>query len=171
MPLLLKEFAGAKFGWSPGYAANDDISLALERKEVDGWTALATTVRNAAEQGDRAPAGARAARRCPGSTTCQWTRIWRPSDIGRALMVIRGTPLAIGRPFACGRARRPIAWRCCEKALTEVIADPKFLAETKTAKIDVAHISAAAVSKGFEAMFNQPPEALEAMHKYLKVGE
>jgi hypothetical protein len=32
-------------------------------------------------------------------------------------------------------------------------------------------MSAAEVSRGFDAMFNQPPEALEAMHQYLKVGE
>ena len=40
VPLLLKEFAGAKFRLVSGYAANTDIKLALERREVDGWTAL-----------------------------------------------------------------------------------------------------------------------------------
>src|SRR5688572_8342527 len=49
VPLLLKEFAGAKFKLVSGYAANTDIKLALERREVDGWTALATTVRLAGE--------------------------------------------------------------------------------------------------------------------------
>src|SRR3977135_2770710 len=43
-PLLLKEFAGAKFRLVKGYAANSDILLAVERKEVDAWAALATTV-------------------------------------------------------------------------------------------------------------------------------
>jgi hypothetical protein len=35
----------------------------------------------------------------------------------------------------------------------------------------MACISAADVSQSFETIFNQPPEALEAMHTYLKVGE
>jgi hypothetical protein len=35
----------------------------------------------------------------------------------------------------------------------------------------MAYISAADVSQSFEAIFNQPAEALEAMHTYLKVGE
>src|SRR5207237_5030831 len=44
MPLLLKEFAGANLRLVKGYAANSDILLAVERKEVDAWAALATTV-------------------------------------------------------------------------------------------------------------------------------
>jgi tripartite-type tricarboxylate transporter receptor subunit TctC len=36
-PLLLKEFAGAKFKFVSGYPANSDILLAIERKEVDVW--------------------------------------------------------------------------------------------------------------------------------------
>jgi hypothetical protein len=35
----------------------------------------------------------------------------------------------------------------------------------------MAYISAADVSQSFETIFNQPPEALEAMHTYLKVGD
>jgi tripartite-type tricarboxylate transporter receptor subunit TctC len=45
MPLLLKEFAGANLRLLKGYAANSDILLAVERKEVDGWAALATTIK------------------------------------------------------------------------------------------------------------------------------
>ncbi len=169
-PMLLKQFAGAKLRLISGYAANDDIRLALERKEVDGWAALATTVKNAAEQGVVRPL-VRGRAPVPGLNNLPVDEDLAQSDIGRALMVIRGTPLAIGRPFAVRPGTPADRVAMLQKALTEVIADPEFLAETKTAKIDVAHISAAAVSKGFEAMFNQPPEALEAMHKYLKVGE
>src|SRR5439155_23643852 len=51
MPLLLKEFTGANLRLLKGYAANSDILLALERKEVDAWAALATTIKAAADQG------------------------------------------------------------------------------------------------------------------------
>src|SRR3954454_12433887 len=51
VPLLLKDFAGAKLRLLPGYAANGDIRLALERKEVDGWGAVGGGVRRAVEQG------------------------------------------------------------------------------------------------------------------------
>src|SRR5437762_284150 len=51
VPLLLKEFAGLQLKLITGYAANPDIRLALERKEVDSWTSMATTIRLAAERG------------------------------------------------------------------------------------------------------------------------
>ena len=169
-PMLLKQFAGAKLRLISGYAANDDIRLALERKEVDGWTALATTIKHAAEQGvvrpmvrGRAPA--------PGLDDLPVDEDLAQSDIGRSLMVIRGMPLAIGRPYGVRPGTPPDRVAALQKALKDVIADPAFLAEAKTAQIDMAYISAAEVSQSFEKIFNQPPEALEAMHTYLKVGE
>ena len=87
VPLLLKEFAGAKFRLVSGYAANTDIKLALERKEVDGWTALATTVRLAGEQGIVRPMVRSSRAPIRGSITCRWMRILATSDLGRSLMV------------------------------------------------------------------------------------
>src|SRR4029434_11295969 len=54
-PLLLKEFAGAKFEFVSGYPANSDILLAIERKEVDVWAAFAATVRPVAQRGTVRP--------------------------------------------------------------------------------------------------------------------
>ena len=99
VPLLLKEFAGAKFKLVSGYAANTDIKLALERKEVDGWTALATTVRLAGEQGIVRPMVRSSRAPMPGLDHIPVDEDLATSDLGRALMVIRGTPLGIGRPF------------------------------------------------------------------------
>jgi tripartite-type tricarboxylate transporter receptor subunit TctC len=169
-PMLLKQFAGARLRLIAGYAANDDIRLALERKEVDGWAALATTVKNAADQGVVRPL-VRGRAPVPGLNDLPVDEDLAQSDVGRSLMVIRGTPLAIGRPYAVRPGTPADRVTMLRKAISEVVADPEFIAETKTAHIDVADISAAEVGKGFDAMFNQPPEALEAMHQYLKVGE
>src|SRR5213594_1266070 len=50
-PLLLKEFAGAKFKLVSGYPSNGDVMLALQRKEADVWAAFATTIKLAVDQG------------------------------------------------------------------------------------------------------------------------
>jgi tripartite-type tricarboxylate transporter receptor subunit TctC len=50
-PLLLREFAGAKLKLVAGYPSNSDVLLAVERKEVDAWSALATTIKLAADRG------------------------------------------------------------------------------------------------------------------------
>ena len=170
VPLLLKQFAGAKFKLVSGYAANADIRLALERKEVDSWTSMATTMRLAAEQGivrllvrsSRAPV--------PGLNQLPVDEDLAQSDLGRSLMVIRGTPLAIGRPFAVRPGTPADRLAMLRDALAKVATDDKFLAETKAAQIEIRHIAAAEVTKGFEAMIGQPPAVLDVMRKYLKVG-
>jgi tripartite-type tricarboxylate transporter receptor subunit TctC len=169
-PMLLKQFAGAKLRLISGYAANDDIRLALERKEVDGWTALATTVKLAAERGVARPM-VRGRAPAPGLDDLPVDEDLAQSEVGRSLMVIRGMPLAIGRPYAVRPGTPPERVAVLQKAVGELMADPAFLAEARTAQIDMTYISAEDVSKAFDRMFNQPPEALEAMHSYFKVGE
>ncbi len=167
---MLKEFAGAKFRLVAGYAANTDIKLALERKEVDGWTALATTVRLAGEQGIVRPMVRSSRAPIPGLDHLPVDEDLATSDLGRSLMLIRGTPLGIGRPFGVRPGTPLDRVAMLRESLAKVLADPKFLAETTTAQIDIHHISADEVTKGFNAMINQPSHVLDEMGKYLKAG-
>jgi tripartite-type tricarboxylate transporter receptor subunit TctC len=166
-PLLLKEFAGAKFRLVKGYAANSDILLAVERKEVDGWAALATTIKAGVDRGAvRALVRARAP--VPGFNDLPVDEALTTDPIGKALMAIRGIPLSIGRPFAVRQGTPADRVAILREALAKTIADPQLLAEAKNAQIDMQHISAQEVSKAFDEMMNQPPHVLEAMNKYLQ---
>ncbi len=78
------------------------------------------------------------------------------SDIGRSLMVIRGMPLAIGRPYAVRPGTPADRVAVLQNAVKEVMANSAFLAEARTAQIDMAYISAADVSQSFEAIFRRP---------------
>src|SRR6266850_5268652 len=96
MPLLLKEFAGANLKLVKGYAANSDILLAVERKEVDAWAALGTTIAAGVDRGAvRALVRARAP--VPGFTDLPVDESLTTDPIGKSLMAIRGIPLSIGR--------------------------------------------------------------------------
>jgi tripartite-type tricarboxylate transporter receptor subunit TctC len=170
VPLLLKEFAGAKFRLVAGYAANTDIKLALERREVDGWTALATTVRMAGEQGLVRPMVRSSRAPIAGLNHLPVDEDLATSELGRSLMVIRGTPLGIGRPFGLRPGTPADRVTILRDSLARALADPKFLAEATTAQIEVNHISADEVTRAFNVMINQPPQVLEAMGKYLKAG-
>lgn len=170
VPLLLKEFAGAKFRLVSGYAANSDIRLALERREVDGWTALATTVRLAGEQGLVRPIVRSSRAPVPGLDHIPIDEDLATSDLGRALMVIRGTPLGIGRPFAVRPGTPPDRVAMLRTALATAVADPQFLQENRNAQIDIAWIDAEAVTRSFNTMVDQPPQVLAVMGQYLKAG-
>jgi tripartite-type tricarboxylate transporter receptor subunit TctC len=166
-PLLLKEFAGAKLKLVSGYPANSDVLLAIERKEVDSWSALATTVKLAVDRGVVRPL-VRGRVAIPGFENLPVDEDLATNKIGKALMVIRGLPLAIGRAFAVGPGTPAARAAMLREALAKVIQDPEFQAESKKAKIDMHHISAEQVQKDFNALMNQPPDVLKEMGKYIK---
>lgn len=167
-PLLLKEFAGAKFKLVSGYPSNGDIQLAIQRKEVDAWAALATTIKLAADQGIvRAIIRGRVA--VPGFESLPVDEDLATSALGKALMGIRAVPLAIGRAFAVPPATPADRVAILREAFAKMIKDPEFLAEGKKAKIDFNYISAEQVLKDFTSLLNQSPETLKEMGKYIKL--
>ncbi len=167
MPLLLKEFAGANLRLVKGYAANSDILLAVERKEVDAWAALATTIKTGIDRGAvRAIVRARAP--VPGFNDVPVDESLTTDATGKALMAIRGIPLSIGRAFAVRLGTPPDRVAILRDALAKTIADPQFQAEAKKAGIDMEYISAATVVKGFNEMMSQPQSVIDAMNKYLQ---
>jgi tripartite-type tricarboxylate transporter receptor subunit TctC len=170
MPLLLKEFAGLKARLVAGYAANSDILLAVERKESDGYSALATTIQLAVDRGAVRPL-VRSRTPVPGWNQLPTDESLATSDIGRSLMAIRGIPQSIGRAFAVRPGTPADRVAILRDALAKTIADPALQAEAQKAKIEMTHISADDVTKWFGDLLNQPPQVVEAMNKYLKIGE
>lgn len=170
MPLLLKEFAGAKFKLVTGYSSNSDILLAVERKEVDVWAALATTIKTGVDRGSvRALVRARAP--VPGFDNLPVDETLTDDPIGKSLMAIRGIPLQIGRAFAVRAGVPADRLKILREALQKTVADPAFQADATRAKIDMSYITPDLVLKGFEEIMNQPPAVIEAMGKYLKPGD
>jgi tripartite-type tricarboxylate transporter receptor subunit TctC len=166
MPLLLKEFAHAKFRIVKGYAANSDILLAVERKEADGWAALGTTIKNGIQRGAvRALVRARAP--VSGFNDLPIDESLTTDPIGKSLMAIRGIPLSIGRPFAVRAGTPADRVAALREALAKTLADPQFQAEAEKAQIDMQYIPADVVTKSFNEMIHQPQNVLDAMHKYL----
>lgn len=168
VPMLLKEFAGARFRLLAGFQANGDIRLALERGEVDGWSALATPIRQAAAAGTVRPL-VRGRGAVKGFDHLPVDEELTPPGIGRSLMVIRGTPLAIGKPFAVRPGVPADRLAMLRDAFAKVVRDPQFLADADKMQLDINPLSADQVNKDFAAMMNQPPEAIEAMLKYIKL--
>lgn len=170
MPLLLKEFAGAKFKLVTGYAANSDILLAVERKEVDGWAALATTIKQGVDRGAVRPI-VRARAPVPGFNDLPIDESLTDDPVGKSLMAIRGIPLLIGRAFGVRAGVPPERLKALREALQKTVSDPAFLADARKAKIDMEYIAPETVLKGFQEVLSQPQATIDAMGKYLKPGE
>jgi tripartite-type tricarboxylate transporter receptor subunit TctC len=169
-PLFLKEFAGLKLKLVSGYPANSDILLAVERKEVDSWSAFATTVKLAVDRGVVRPL-VRGRAAIPGFEKLPVDEDLATSKIGKALMGIRGIPAGIGRAFAVAPGTPKDRVAVLTEALAKVIQDTQFQAESKKAKIHMQYISGDEVQKDFNTLMDQPPEVLKEMGKYIKVGD
>jgi tripartite-type tricarboxylate transporter receptor subunit TctC len=170
MPLLLKEFAGAPLRLLKGYAANSDILLAIERKEVDAYAALGTTIKLAVDRGAvRALVRARAP--VPGFNDLPIDEDLATDPVGKSLMAIRGIPLLIGRPFGVRPGTPADRVAILREAMAKTMADPELIAESKKAQIDMSYISGPDVAKSFNEMMSQPPQVVEAMKKYLQPSE
>lgn len=164
IPLLLSEFAGAKFKLVSGYPANSDILLALERKEVDIWTATATTVKLAVDRGtvrgfvrNRVP--------YPGFENLPVDEALATSAVGKTLMEVRSTPSEIGRAFAVTPGTPADRVKLLQEAFAKAIKDPEMLAEAAKAKIPLAYISPEAIAKSINILVDQPPEIQQEMIK------
>jgi tripartite-type tricarboxylate transporter receptor subunit TctC len=166
-PLLLKEFAGLKLKLVSGYPANSDVLLAIERKEVDSWSALGTTIKLAADRGAVRPL-IRGRTPVPGFENLPVDEDLATSALGKSLMAIKSIPLSIGRAFAAAPATPADRVAVLREAFAKAIKDPELVAEAKKAKIDVQLIGHEQVQKGFEALLNQTPETLKEMGKYIK---
>jgi tripartite-type tricarboxylate transporter receptor subunit TctC len=168
-PLLLKEFAGARFRFVSGYPANADILLAIERKEVDVWTAFASTVRPAIQRGAVRPL-VRGRVAALGFEHLPVDESLTTDPVGKAIMGIRATPQAIGRAFAAPPGTPADRLGTLREALAKALRDPELKAEGDRAQIEFHHISPEEVAKSFATLLQQPPEVLKEMEKYIKFG-
>jgi tripartite-type tricarboxylate transporter receptor subunit TctC len=166
-PLLLKEFAGLKLKLVAGYPANSDVLLAVERKEVDAWSALATTIKLAADRGVVRPL-VRGRVAMPGFENLPVDEDLATSQLGKSLMAIKSIPGAIGRAYAAAPNTPADRLAMLREAFTKAVNDPEFIAEGKKAKIAFSYISHEQALKDFTALLNQTPETLKEMGKYIK---
>jgi tripartite-type tricarboxylate transporter receptor subunit TctC len=166
-PLLLKEFAGLKIKLVSGYPSSSDVLLAIERKEVDSWSALATTIKLAAERGAVRPL-VRGRVAVAGFENLPVDEDLATSALGKSLMAIKSIPQAIGRAFAVAPGTPADRLALLRDALAKAIKDPDFTAEAKKAKIDMNFISPEQVLKDFNTLMNQTPETLREMGKYIQ---
>jgi hypothetical protein len=139
----------------------------VERKEVDSWSALATTIKLAADRGAVRPL-VRGRVALPGYENLPVDEDLAASALGKSLMAIKSIPQSIGRAFAVHPSTPADRTTILRDAFAKTIKDSEFIAEAKKAKIDVSYISYEQVLKDFNALLNQTPETLKEMGKYIK---
>lgn len=169
-PLFLMEFAGAPIELIPGYPANSDVLLAVERGEVDAWSAFGSTVSRAANRGSVRPL-VRTRTEVPGYEDLPVDEDLATSEIGKRLMAVRGIPLSIGRAFAVPPETPDDRVAALREAFAEMMEDPEFQQEAERAEIFVNYIPPEEVEASFNELMDQPDDVVEAVKEYIKFGD
>jgi tripartite-type tricarboxylate transporter receptor subunit TctC len=170
MPLLLMEFADAPIRLVPGYPANSDILLAVERGEVHCWSALGTTIHRGVDRGS-VRALVRGRYPVPGYEDLPVDEELATEEIGRQIMAIRGIPLGLGRALAVPPETPDEVVAVLREAFEAMMNDPEFLEEAERAEVFVSYIPPEELEQGFADVLDQPEDVLEAMREYIQVGD
>jgi len=150
-----------------GYPGGTEITLAMQRHEVDGrcgwsWTSLLSrnkamltakdiniTLQVALEKGDD-----------PDLAGVPLIMDLTDDPAQRAALKLIVSRQSIARPFALPPGVPPARLAALRAAFAATMTDPDFLAEARTAALDVRPVSGAAVEALIKEIYASPPEAI-----------
>ena len=147
-PRVANALLGTKIGIVTGYPGTQDIFLAIERGEVDGacgvgWTALNAAKADWLREGKLRILAQNAMRRHPAVKDVPLLLDFAKTEEQRQLLELLAAPQDMGRPLVAPpdipAERRDIL----REGLTEVVADPAFLADAAKAGLFVNPVTGA----------------------------
>ncbi len=169
-PLLLKEILGLNVKIVSGYSSGADITLAMERKEVDARAASYSSIRPLIERGLIRPlVRGRAAE--PGIDKLPVDENLAPTKRAKAIMALRSAPEVIGRPYVMPPGTPEERVAIMREAFRRVAADPELVEESRKAKMEITYIPGGEALAIIEEILSQPKDVVEEFSKYIKFGE
>jgi tripartite-type tricarboxylate transporter receptor subunit TctC len=165
---LHKNTSGAKFEIVTGYSGTPDITLAMERREVDGvcgwdWSSLKSQRADDIRSG-RLHVIVQAGLQSNAELTAMGVpEIWGfiDNDLDRkATELIVGQQL-FGRPFIAAPGTPDAITAILRAAFTATMTDPEFLADAGRAKLDIIPSDGDTVQKGVARIYAAPKEVIE----------
>jgi tripartite-type tricarboxylate transporter receptor subunit TctC len=173
--LLLNNVLGTKFRLVSGYPGNQQIALAIEKREIDGacgtgWSTLASArphwlrdgfVRLIAQEGLK------------GSPELDAMKVPMAIDHAktaeqRRIMEIVYSQLLFGRPFVVAPEVPADRVAALQAAFLAALKDPELLAEAKKLNLDIIPLPGPEVKAMVERLFTAPPEVVERTKQALQ---
>ncbi len=173
--LLLNNVLGTKFRLVSGYPGNQQIALAIEKREVDGacgtgWSTLSSArphwlrdgfVRLLAQEGLKSDPELDAMK-VPMAIDSAKT----PEQ--RQIMEIVYSQLLFGRPFVVAPEVPAERVAVLQAAFLAALKDPELLAEAKKMNLDIVPLPGPEVKAMVERLFATPPEVVEKTKQALQ---
>jgi tripartite-type tricarboxylate transporter receptor subunit TctC len=161
--LILKNLFGSNLKLITGYPGNNDLALAMERSEIDGfcglsWSSLASRhpdwlrdrkinliVQAALEKDPQLP-----------DTPLLIGQTDDPKKLAALKMIL--TTQALARPFAATPGVPPERLAALRTAFDSTVADPAFLAEARRLGLDVNPVGWQKINAMLNDIYDLPPD-------------
>jgi len=164
--MMVRGLFGARFRIVTGYPGGNDMTLAIERGELDGrcgwsWGSIKATRPDWVSGPNRLNVllvmSTERSEELPGvPTVLEKAMTDRDRDIVR-LIVSRQT---VARPFAAPPGVPAARRDALRKAFTATVNDPVFLAEAKAASLEISPLSGEEVEKLIGDLYKAPAESI-----------
>ena len=167
---LYKNVFGAKIKLVSGYPGTNDITLAMERGEVDGicglsWGTLKVAHADWVKNKSVNLLVQAALKKDPELPDVPLALDLVDDPQKKQILYLDFAPQAIGRPFAAPPGIPADRKAALSKAFDETMKDPDLLAEAAREKIDIAPMSGPEVEGLLAKLYATPPDVIEKASK------
>jgi tripartite-type tricarboxylate transporter receptor subunit TctC len=167
-PLLLNKTVGTKFRLVGGYPGSREITLALDRGEVEGvcgyhWSSLVSQKPEWLSEKKVTVLVQLGFKSHPDADKLGVPQIWefvKNETDKRVIELVLGQ-LVVGRPYVTAPGTPPERVAALRAAFARTMQDKNFLAEAQNAKLDVDPAPGDEVQRLLERMYATPPELIK----------
>ena len=145
-PAILKNVLGAKIKMVSGYTGSRDVTLAMERGEVNGMCALFSSSIKAQYSNDVNSGKLKLVIQMGSKRSDEFGKIpsvydYAKTDEERAVLDVHFKQLLLSRPFAGPPTIPADRLKALRDSFQATLKDPEFLAEAKQAGLDIEYVS------------------------------
>jgi len=168
----MQNVLGAKFRIIKGYKSGTEVSLAMERGEVNGrcgwsWTSLQAQQSQWYDDGKLNIIVSMGLTRNPLFPDVPLAIDMATTDEQRQVLAFILARQAMGRPFVAPAETPPARLQTLRTAFWQTMEDPEFLAEMKTLRFDVDPVSGEKLQKSIEDLKAIPRALMDQAEKAL----
>ena len=162
---ILRHLFGSNLKLVTGYPGNNEMALALERGELDGFCGLSWSSllgRHPDWLRDHKINLIVQASATGAANNIPAPQIFSKTDDPKKLAALKliFSTQALARPYAAPPGVAPERLAALRRAFLATAADPDFLAEAKKLELDVDPVSGPDLEKAIAEMYAQPPEVI-----------
>jgi tripartite-type tricarboxylate transporter receptor subunit TctC len=165
-PMVMKNVLGANLRVISGYGGTSDITLAVERGEVDGVcgmfaSSITAQFQHLIDAGEMKLIIQMGPRKDPTFGDIPSVFDYAKTDEQRQILSLAFDQLALGRPFM-GPPGVPVdRYEALNKAFAETLKDPALLADAAKMKVAIDYLSGDEAKKMLKQFTDYPPAVLE----------